>query len=92
MPNQRIFRPWLLQRYVRLRRDLRGDRKQRLLKKTSALQSVSCATEKGSRLIEKMLVNCTSSGVLTRIESDPSRHKYIVLIVEYVGEFLATQW
>jgi hypothetical protein len=42
------------------------------VQKTSALESVSCATGKYSRRIEKMLVNCTSSGVLTRIESDPS--------------------
>ena len=29
-----------------------------------------CATGKCSRRIEKLLVNCTSSGVLTRIEND----------------------
>jgi hypothetical protein len=40
--------------------------------KTSVLQSVSCAKGKYSGRIEKMLVNCTSSGVLTRIENDPS--------------------
>jgi hypothetical protein len=54
------------QSYVHLRRDLRANRNQRFKR------PAPYATGKYSRRIEKMLVNCTSSGVLTRIESDPS--------------------